>query len=249
MILSIALSLLIKHKEKMTKKKNTIKAKQTANKVTATSKPKTYQQARVDAVKKEVVNKGVRKLEEVIVPKARELTDGEKKFLVAGTYRADYIRQHLQLGWDATKQEPRKQKAGEGWESIIRLGAEQKSLGENSYNSYKTQCQQALGEFKINYSLQGAGAKQLVDLKPKRVSKGGNKGKDNTKAKDKPSQNAVSTWVANILAGLKDHEVEELVFDLADHLAPVSQQALLGHLLKQNEDWFLGEVKKIKKSA
>jgi hypothetical protein len=231
---------------KTKKKQSSPKA---GNKVTATSKPKTYQQARVDAVKKEVVNKGVRKLEEVIVPKARELTDGEKKFLVAGTYRADYIRQHLQLGWDATKQEPRKQKAGEGWESIIRLGAEQKSLGENSYNSYKTQCQQALEEFKINYSLQGAGAKQLVDLKPKRVSKGGNKGKDNTKAKDKPSQNAVSTWVANILAGLKDHEVEELVFDLADSLAPVSQQALLSHLLREHNDWFMAEVKKIKKSA
>ena len=167
----------------MTKKKNTIKAKQTANKVTATSKPKTYQQARADAVKKVIVDDGVRKLEKVIVPKARDLTEGELKFLTAGTYRADYIRQHLQLGWDSTKQEPRVQKAGEGWESIIRLGAENKSLGESAYLSYKTQCQQALEEFKINYSLQGAGAKQLVDLKPKRKSHGGNKGTDNTKAK------------------------------------------------------------------
>ena len=218
----------------MTKKKNTTKAKQTANRVTATSKPKTYQQARADAVKKVIVDDGVRKLEKVIVPKARDLTEGELRFLTAGRYRADYIREHLQLGWDSTKQEPRKQKAGEGWESIIRLGAENKALGESAYNSYKTQCQQALEEFKINYSLQGAGAKQLVDLKPKRVSKGGNKGKDNTQAKDKPSQNAVSTWVANIQGGLKEHEIEELVFELADSMAPVSQQALLSHLAKSN---------------
>jgi len=229
----------------MTKKKNTTKAKQTANKVTKTTQPKTYQQARVDAVKKEVVNKGVRKLEEVIVPKARELTDGERKFLTAGTYRADYIREHLQLGWDSTKQQPRIQEAGKGWESIIRLGAENKALGESAYNSYKTQCQQALEEYKINYSLQGAGAKQLVDLKPKRVSKGGNKGKDNTKAKDKPSQNAVSTWVANILAGLKEHEIEELVFELADSMAPVSQSALASRLYENNRD----RQAKAKKSA
>jgi len=215
------------------------------NKVTATSKPKTYQQARVDAVKKEVVNKGVRKLEEVIVPKARDLTDGELKFLTAGTYRADYIREHLQLGWDSTKQEPRPEKAGEGWESIIRLGVENKNLGESTYLSYKTQCQQALEEFKINYSLQGAGAKQLVDLKPKRVSKGGNKGKDNTKAKDKPSQNAVSTWISNIQGGLKEHEIEELVFELADSMAPVSQSALASRLYENNRD----RQAKAKKSA
>ena len=233
---------------KTKKKQSSPKA---GNRVTATSKPKTYQQARADAVKKVIVDDGVRKLEKVIVPKARELTDGEKKFLVAGAYRADYIREHLQLGWDSTKQEPRVQKAGEGWESIIRLGVENKNLGESTYLSYKTQCQQALEEFKINYSLQGAGAKQLVDLKPKRVIKGGNKGKDNTKAKDKPSQNAVSTWISNIQGGLKDHEIEELVFDLADSLAPVSQQALLSHLMKEHADWFLSEVKKYdaKKSA
>ena len=229
----------------MTKKKNTTKAKQTANKVTKTTQPKTYQQARVDAVKKEVVHKGVRKLEEVIVPKARDLTEGELKFLTAGTYRADYIRKHLQLGWDSTKQEPRPEKAGEGWESIIRLGVENKNLGESAYLSYKSQCQQALEEFKINYSLQGAGAKQLVDLKPKRVSKGGNKGKDNTKAKDKPSQNAVGTWVANILAGLKEHEIEELVFELADSMAPVSQSALASRLYENNRD----RQAKAKKSA
>ena len=229
----------------MTKKKNTIKAKQTANKVTATSKPKTYQQARVDAVKKEVVNKGVRKLEEVIVPTARDLTEGELKFLTAGTYRADYIRNHLKLGWDFTKQEPRPERAGEGWESIIRLGVENKNLGANTYLSYKTQCQQALEEFKINYSLQGAGAKQLVDLKPKRVSKGGSKGKDNTQAKDKPSQNAVSTWVANIQGGLKEHEIEELVFELADSMAPVSQTALASRLYENNRD----RQAKAKKSA
>jgi len=229
---------------KTKKKQSSPKA---GNKVAKTTQPKTYQQARVDAVKKEVVNKGVRKLEEVIVPKARELTDGERKFLTAGTYRADYIRNHLQLGWDSTKQEPRPERAGEGWESIIRLGVENKNLGESAYLSYKTQCQQALEEFKINYSLQGAGAKQLVDLKPKRVSKGGNKGKDNTKAKDEPSQNAVSTWVSNIQGGLKEHEIEELVFELADSLAPVSQLALLKHLAKNNK--YVVEVEKFKKAS
>ena len=210
----------------------------TVNKVTPTTKPKTHQQARVDAVNKEVnkpaVDKMARKLEEVAKPKARALTEGELQFLHAGTYRADYIRNHLNMGWDATKQEPRPEKAGEGWESIIRLGVENKNLGANAYLSYKTQCQQALEEYKINYSLQGAGAKQLVDLKPKRVSKGGSKGKDNTQAKDKPSQNAVRTWVANIQGGLKEHEIEELVFELADSMSPVSQQALLSHLAKSN---------------
>ena len=51
---------------------------------------------------------------------------------------------------------------------------------------------------------------------------------------DKPSQNAVSTWVANIQGGLKEHEIEELVFELADSMSPVSQQALLTHLAKSN---------------
>ena len=218
----------------MAKQAKTQSSPKTGNIETAkTSKPKTYQQARVDAVNKEVNKPAVKRmLEEVNKPKARALTEGEMKFLVAGSYRADYIREHLQLGWDATKQEPRKQQAGKGWESIIRLGAEQKSLGDSVYLSYKTQCQQALEEFKIDYSLQGAGAKQLVDLKPKRVSKGGNKGKDNTKDKDKPSQNAVSTWVTNILAGLKEHEVEELVYQLADAMSPVNQQALSKHYTK-----------------
>ena len=207
----------------------------TVNKVTPTTKPKTHQQARVDAVNKEVNKPAVKRmLEEVNKPKARALTEGEQKFLIAGTYRATYIREHLQLGWDNTKQQPRIQEAGKGWESIIRLGAENKALGESAYLSYKTQCQQALAEFKIDYSLQGAGAKQLVDLKPKRVSSGGNKGKDNTKTKpeDKPSQNAVSTWVTNILAGLKEHEVEELVYQLADAMSPVNQQALSKHYTK-----------------
>ena len=207
----------------------------TVNKVTPTTKPKTHQQARVDAVNKEVNKPAVKRmLEEVAKPKARALTEGELQFLHAGTYRADYIRNHLKLGWDATKQEPRDQKAGEGWESIIRLGVENKTLGATAYLSYKTQCQQALEEYKINYSLQGAGAKQLVDLKPKRVSKGGSKGSDNTKPADKPSQNAGSTWVANIQGGLKEHEIEELVFELADSMSPVSQQALLSHLAKSN---------------
>ena len=218
-------------------KAKTQSSPKTGNKVTPTTKPKTHQQARVDAVNKEVNKPAVKRmLEEVAKPKARALTEGELQFLHAGTYRADYIRNHLKLGWDATKQEPRDQKAGEGWESIIRLGVENKNLGATAYLSYKTQCQQALEEYKISYSLQGAGAKQLVDLKPKRVSKGGSKGSDNTKAKpaDKPSLNAVSTWVANIQGGLKEHEIEELVFELADSMSPVSQQALLSHLAKSN---------------
>ena len=233
---------------KTTKKQSSPK---TGNKVTPTTKPKTHQQARVDAVNKEVnkpaVDKMARKLEEVAKPKARDLTEGELRFLNAGTYRADYIRNHLKMGWDATKQQPRDQKAGEGWESIIRLGVENKHLGESAYLSYKTQCQQALEEHKINYSLQGAGAKQLVDLKPKRVSKGGSKGSDNTKTKpaDKPSQNAVSTWVANIQGGLKEHEIEELVFELADSMAPVSQTALASRLYENNRD----RQAKAKKSA
>ena len=237
-MLSINRNLAIdKHKESMTKKK-TQSSPKTGTKTAKTIKPTTHQQARVDAVNKvtnkPAVDKMARELEKVNTPKARALTEGELQFLHAGTYRADYIRNHLKLGWDATKQEPRQQKAGEGWESIIRLGVENKNLGANAYLSYKTQCQQALEEYKINYSLQGAGAKQLVDLKPKRVSSGGNKGKDNTKAKDKPSQNAVSTWVANIQGGLKEHEIEELVFELADSMSPVSQQALLSHLAKSN---------------
>ena len=214
-------------------KAKTQSSPKSGNKVTKTTKPTNIQQARVDAVNKEVNKPAVKRmLEEVNKPKARALTEGEQKFLIAGTYRATYIREHLQLGWDNTKQQPRIQEAGKGWESIIRLGAENKALGESAYLSYKTQCQQALEEFKIDYSLQGAGAKQLVDLKPKRVSKGGNKGKDNTKAKDKPSQNAVSTWVTNILAGLKEHEVEELVYQLADAMSPVNQQALSKHYQK-----------------
>ena len=221
-------------------KAKTQSSPKTGNKVTPTTKPKTHQQARVDAVNKEVnkpaVDKMARKLEEVAKPKARALTEGELQFLHAGTYRADYIRNHLKMGWDATKQEPRPEKAGEGWESIIRLGVENKNLGANAYLSYKTQCQQALEEYKINYSLQGAGAKQLVDLKPKRVSKGGSKGSDNTKPADKPSQNAVSTWVANIQGGLKEHEIEELVFELADSMAPVSQTALASRLYENNRD-------------
>jgi hypothetical protein len=219
---------------KTTKKQSSPK---TGTKNAKTIKPTTHQQARVDAVNKEnnkgAVDKMARKLEEVAKPKARPLTEGELQFLHAGTYRADYIRNHLKMGWDSTKQEPRKEKAGEGWESIIRLGVENKNLGATAYLSYKTQCQQALEESKINYSLQGAGAKQLVDLKPKRVSKGGSKGKDNTQAKDKPSQNAVSTWVANIQGGLKEHEIEELVFELADSLSPVSQQALAKHIMAE----------------
>ena len=150
---------------------------------------------------------------------------------------------------EAAKKAPRELDAGKGWESIIRLGAEQKSLGDSIYLSFKTQCQQAMEELTIPYSLQGAGAKQLVNIKPVRVSKGGKKGKDNTKTadKDKPSQNAVSTWLSNIQAGLKEHEIEELAFELADSLAPVSQLALLKHLAKNNE--YAVEVEQFKKAS
>ena len=219
-------------------KAKTQSSPKTGNKVTPTTKPKTHQQARVDAVNKEVnkpaVDKMARKLEEVAKPKARALTEGELQFLHAGTYRADYIRNHLKMGWDATKQEPRPEKAGEGWESIIRLGVENKNLGANAYLSYKTQCQQALEEYKINYSLQGAGAKQLVDLKPKRVSKGGSKGSDNTETKpaDKPSASTVETWVSNIVGSLKEHEVEELAYQLVDAMSPINQQAFFKHYQK-----------------
>ena len=199
---------------------------------------KTIKQARVEAVQKEVnkpaVDKMARKLDKVNTPKARALTEDELKFLTAGKYRADYIREHLALGWDSSKKEPRELDAGKGWESLIRLGAENKAMGDTQYLSYKTQCQQAMEELTIPYSLQGAGAKQLVNIKPVRVSKGGKKGKDNTKPadKDKPSQNAVSTWVANIQAGLKEHEVEELIYQLAEAMSPVNQQALSSHFKK-----------------
>ena len=214
---------------------------------------KTIKQARIDAVEKEVnkpaVDKMARKLDKVNTPKARALTDDELKFLTAGKYRADYIREHLALGWDSSKKEPRELDAGKGWESLIRLGAENKAMGDTQYLSYKTQCQQAMEELTIPYSLQGAGAKQLVNIKPVRVSKGGSKGKDNTKPadKDKPSQNAVSTWLSNIQAGLKEHEIEELAFELADSLAPVSQLALLKHLAKNNE--YAVEVEQFKKAS
>ena len=178
----------------------------------------------------EAVDKAKRELETVHTPKMRTLTEGENEYLQAGRFRNDYLREHIKSGWDYDSGTQLPMTTGEGWESIVRLGAEYKKTGSNEWNSFKSSVSIIMAELVIPRALQGAGPKQAVNLAEPKKPRG-------KKAKAKPLNDAdkaspvdPKVWVTNIQAGLKPDEVYQVAWDLVMGLSLVNQKEILSAL-------------------